>query len=371
MQNEDKKEKKANKNVKIYLIPLSEAAKLSNYTAEHLNLMCRKGILRGKKVGRNWHTTKEWLDEFLLSPKADNGKKYQRRKKTTLETLSPEELSLISGNTIDQAMQELIGLEPEAVPVNIAKGDEEDLKYLLKEKEREVEELEHLHVQAKFGIVKIVQSLFATIIITLLIFSGTNIFQKVFDRLTIPEKNIDADLSNDTFLTVDEKGIVLAEQTTADIAAAQKYGVVLASENFRAQEVSVGGDVILATSDESAPLEISDMKSESFVTKKGDEAKIMITWKTNKLAVSDLEYSKGSGQTPKIISEPNYSFNHVAVLSQLEPKTSYVYSVNAKDKWANQQKTGYFGIYTSAKPVSVFDMIAKALGETFGWINKQ
>ena len=58
-QSEDKNEKKVAKNVKIYLIPLSEAATLSGYTAEHLNLMCRKGILRGKKVNGEPRTTSE------------------------------------------------------------------------------------------------------------------------------------------------------------------------------------------------------------------------------------------------------------------------------------------------------------------------
>ena len=55
------------KNTKIdsKFIPLSEASKRSGYTPEHLNLLSRKGKLRAEKIGRNWYTTEEGLQEFL------------------------------------------------------------------------------------------------------------------------------------------------------------------------------------------------------------------------------------------------------------------------------------------------------------------
>ena len=48
-------------------ISLSEAAKLTGYTPEYLNFRCRKGLLKAEKIGRNWHTTIEWVNEFLAA----------------------------------------------------------------------------------------------------------------------------------------------------------------------------------------------------------------------------------------------------------------------------------------------------------------
>jgi len=366
---QNKNGKYSAKKVKIFLIPLSEAAKLSGYTAQHLNLMCRRGVLRGKKVGRNWHTTKAWLDEFLLSPNQD-GKKYQRRKNTTVENLVPEEFSLLADENNLERMAENISEKPKPVFVKL-EDDSENLKYLLKEKEQEVEKLESLKVETKFGIVKIFQSITTAAIATLLIFAGLNVFQKVFDRMTLNVKDIPADITRDTFLSLDENGIVKGEEISQDITEAQQRGIILASENFRAQDINIGGDVILATSDDNQALEVSDIKSETFVTKAGDTAKLMISWRTNKMAASELAYSKNGAQSTKTISENTYGFSHVAILSELEPKTSYVYSIKTKDRWGNAEDSGYFGIYTASRPVSVFDMIAKALGDVFSWTGKK
>ena len=45
-------------------IPLSEAAKFSPYSQEYLNLRARHEKLKAIKIGRDWFTTKKWLDEY-------------------------------------------------------------------------------------------------------------------------------------------------------------------------------------------------------------------------------------------------------------------------------------------------------------------
>ena len=46
-------------------IPLKEAALLCEYSQEYLNLLVRKGKLKAMKIGRNWVTKKEWLAKYL------------------------------------------------------------------------------------------------------------------------------------------------------------------------------------------------------------------------------------------------------------------------------------------------------------------
>ena len=46
-------------------ISLKEASELCSYSEPYLRLRAREGKLKAVKIGRNWATTKEWLDEFL------------------------------------------------------------------------------------------------------------------------------------------------------------------------------------------------------------------------------------------------------------------------------------------------------------------
>ena len=47
------------------LIPLSEAAKLSGLSSDHLRRLVRNGDLWGKKIGRNWVTTAKAAQEYI------------------------------------------------------------------------------------------------------------------------------------------------------------------------------------------------------------------------------------------------------------------------------------------------------------------
>jgi hypothetical protein len=79
---EEKKEQKEDINPAEF-ISLSKAAKISGYTAEHLNLLCRKKILKGQKVGRNWNTTEKWLADYLA---LDSRNAHKKRVKKTQKT---------------------------------------------------------------------------------------------------------------------------------------------------------------------------------------------------------------------------------------------------------------------------------------------
>ena len=47
------------------LISLTEAAEYSGLSASHVRLLVRNGDIQGKKIGRNWVTTKQAVDDYL------------------------------------------------------------------------------------------------------------------------------------------------------------------------------------------------------------------------------------------------------------------------------------------------------------------
>ena len=46
-------------------ISLKQASKFSDYSQDYLSLRARHGKLKAIKIGRNWVTTKEWLNEYV------------------------------------------------------------------------------------------------------------------------------------------------------------------------------------------------------------------------------------------------------------------------------------------------------------------
>ena len=46
-------------------ISLKEATKYCNYSQDYLKLRAWQGKLKAIKIGRNWATTKEWLQDYL------------------------------------------------------------------------------------------------------------------------------------------------------------------------------------------------------------------------------------------------------------------------------------------------------------------
>ena len=63
--NDSKKRTSSNSPKLDELISLEEAAGLSRLTHAHLALLIRRGELWGKKIGRNWVTTEQAIQEYL------------------------------------------------------------------------------------------------------------------------------------------------------------------------------------------------------------------------------------------------------------------------------------------------------------------
>ncbi|MBI2626184.1 MAG: hypothetical protein HYW69_01150, partial [Candidatus Nealsonbacteria bacterium] len=70
-------------------ISLQDATKLCSYSQEYLSLRARHGKLRSVKFGRNWVTTKEWLEEYLHHNGNGNG---HSNVKKIIEISVPENL---------------------------------------------------------------------------------------------------------------------------------------------------------------------------------------------------------------------------------------------------------------------------------------
>jgi hypothetical protein len=312
-----------------------------------LNSLSREGKLKAEKIGRNWYTKKIWLDEFLASDGKTQNAIFAQSEKT------------------EEVLNEEILEASEVTPENL----EEKKSSVFSS--GEILEKISAKVAPKNNWMKIFASLSSVVIVLPLVFAVTFAVKN-----QIRAQRINSEFMKNLFSDDSTKAKIENENSSEGRVAAEETidggnGVVLASENFKVSDINIGGDIIILANAENQDLEIGNIKSESFISSKGDEVKLVVSWQTNKSAISELAYSKNSGQDPDVIKEESYGFSHSAVIPGLEQGTSYVYKINCSDHWANKKESDFFGIYTSSKPVSVFDLIANALGEVFGWAVKK
>lgn len=335
-------------------ISLAEASRTTGYTPEHLNLMARKKILRAEKLGRNWYTTKLWLDYFLVSNPTNRKKEIVKEKKQNeilpgkATVIEPEEIAKPDLETVQKINQEK----------NIWENAQKEAKAEINFKQSE-------KALWRKNIFWFVRSVIAGMIILFIGIPAVEYFgqeKKYSDEILTQLENYSVRKS---------EGIVMGEEIVNENVG-NENDAALASENFKIKQISIGGDVAAAAgADENASPEILDIRSEAYLAKKQDEAKLVITWKTNKPAMSEIEYSKNNGQNPKIMKEGNYGFSHGVLIPGLEPGIPYIYKIKIRDRWGNEAATGYYAVYGGSKSVSVFELISQEFEKIFGWAMKQ
>ncbi len=224
--------------------------------------------------------------------------------------------------------------------------------------------------KSKKNLTRFFMILASAIIILPLLFIGTyltkNFIQNYVNKENLPKISVQAKKFNSQIINESTPlGQVAAAETN------NSQGRVLASENYKINTVNLGGSVAVISKQQNLPLKIENIKSKSFINNNKNEVYLVVSWTTNKTAISQLNYAKNNGQDPQTIKENSYGFNHSVVISGLDPGTSYIYQIESTDQWGNSQISKYFGIYTASNPLSVFDLISNAVGETFGWAIKK
>ena len=60
------------------LLSLAEAGAIANRNPGTLRLLCERGRLKGLKIGRNWLTTKAWLDQYLKNRRGQRAREKRK-----------------------------------------------------------------------------------------------------------------------------------------------------------------------------------------------------------------------------------------------------------------------------------------------------
>lgn len=103
-------------------ISLKEATKYCSYSADYLKLRARQGKLKSIKMGRNWFTTKEWVEEYLQkSLDAQNRQKLRIQVKSSEQFNPQTEIKKVNFIPSNLKMDSIISLEALSIKKELPK----------------------------------------------------------------------------------------------------------------------------------------------------------------------------------------------------------------------------------------------------------
>lgn len=159
-----------------------------------------------------------------------------------------------------------------------------------------------------------------------------------------------------------------SEKPVTAVEPALPTDALYQSEHFRVGDIALGGEAALTIPEiDVTPLEILSVRGEAFTEKNKKGSQLVITWETSKPALSEVSYGKNIEAAEGVIREEAYGTNHSLIIPELAPASTYIYTIASRDKWGNTAKSDPYAVYTGAREVSLFELIAGAVGDVFGW----
>ncbi|MCA9391807.1 DUF2341 domain-containing protein [candidate division WWE3 bacterium] len=195
------------------------------------------------------------------------------------------------------------------------------------------------------------------------------------------ETNVDTD----SIVEYRPQGGAFVESVTSELLTEHELVLSNLLDNTSYEFRSKGRDQYgnIATSDlqiystpfDTRPPKISDIVVETAILGSGQEAtaQIIVSWKTDENATSQVEYGEGVGGTTypnKTVEDGVLTNSHVVIISDVVPSKPYHLRVVSRDGALNDAASSDYAVITGRATDSVLDLIIFNLQDTFGWLGQ-
>jgi hypothetical protein len=150
------------------------------------------------------------------------------------------------------------------------------------------------------------------------------------------------------------------------------YTLIIKGKDSAGNESQIETRKVKTSNDIRAP-EIQNMNVESTIVGVGDTAKaqIVVSWDTDELATTQVEYAQGTGtsygQTTQ--EDSNMTTNHTVTITSLTPAKIYHLRASSKDKSVNIGQSFDTVIITPKSTKDALTLVIENLSKTFGFLN--
>ncbi len=130
-----------------------------------------------------------------------------------------------------------------------------------------------------------------------------------------------------------------------------------------------------ATPFDTRPPKISDIviETSNVGLDRQDKAQVVVSWKTDEPATSQVEYSpgiSGSDYSNRTVKDTSLTNSHIVVIGDLTPGTPYYLRVVSSDGAGNETFSKDSSIVTGNVSRSILQIIVNTLSGIFGWMAK-
>lgn len=152
-----------------------------------------------------------------------------------------------------------------------------------------------------------------------------------------------------------------------------KYSLSITGRDQFGNSVSSPVQPIITPLD-TRPPKITDLTTQATFmdTDKDGKTQIVVSWKTDEAATSQVEIGQGTGSNYTInsIEDPTLTNNHTVIVGHLNASSPYHLRAISKDPAENKSNSDDQVVVTSNANKSILNSLIKTLGQTFGWAGK-
>ncbi len=149
------------------------------------------------------------------------------------------------------------------------------------------------------------------------------------------------------------------------------YAVIIKGKDAVGNE-AVGELQQIATSADTRPPEISELKVDTEIIGTGEEAtaQLVVSYKTDEPSTAQIEFGEGSGSTysQKTQEDSNLATYHLVVISELSPAKVYHLRAVSKDQYDNVAYSIDKAVITQKATENALDLVINSLSATFGFL---
>lgn len=159
----------------------------------------------------------------------------------------------------------------------------------------------------------------------------------------------------------------------ADLDPQSSYAILIKGKDVAGNE-AVGELQQVTTSADTRPPQISEFIVEGEIIGTGEEAtaQLIVSWKTDEPATSQVEFGEGSGTTysQKTQEDSALSNSHLVVVSGLSPAKVYHLRALAKDQYGNEAQSIDKVVITPKATESALELVITNLSLVFGFLSQ-
>ena len=159
------------------------------------------------------------------------------------------------------------------------------------------------------------------------------------------------------------------------LGSGTRYMLRIVSRDQKGNSIATTLPSVMTLKDTQAP-QILTVDAQSTLYP-GADAKVqtIITWKTNETANSQVLYAEGLRKEDTTFSatpiQPEFTKNHVVVLTNLKPGQVYQYKVKSADEEGNVVESEFYTLLSPQSTENVIDVIADNFVDIFGFLRRK